>query len=404
MPRPLFDRSNWTYVDRTPKVIRTRVAATCKRIVDSPVQLHYASVELFKAGRLQIVISENFRTLEGLKKFYRAKASIENWDITRIRPAFARIWLEMPSGVVLPRGEMAPEGMVLPVMIRWEEMGKIANDLGVELADLAKRVAGVRDNRLFLSGRMKGENDLANDQIRQMITDYMGRKTGRRPPTLYADIFLDQAGRPSVRLGQDTEGRQVIMPLTHLRSALSFSIAGITFLSTKKVEVELLVRTLNMMVDKNRFVQEIDSAVPEEPAAPPPPAEIPRPYVDLRGKSGAAISKTVAEWYHNDKVSAPLLYDRNNSGGQIVLCSVGGIPFFLPGWGNIPSRQKRFLLLLQKEEIGGQKAKTATLLPHDADPFQEAVKKLAVWQVKLEEPFRGIMIYPAGHARGPKSE
>ncbi len=376
-----------------------RVAANCKRIVDAPVFLHYTYIDLFRAGPLQLIISENFRELEGLKKFYRAKKKIAKWDITRISPAFARMWIETPKGSFLPNGEELPGGVVLPLVLKWEEAGKIARHLGVNLADLTKYILGVKDNNLFLTGRMKDNNDLTNEQIRQMIADYLGRRTDKKPPTLFADIFMDYLKRPSVMLGRAPDGNEMILPVKHLKLFEDFSMAGITFLSRKKVEVAFYVRRLDGLIYRDRYIQELDIARPETPAPQPaaPLKEIialPKDVVDLRGEHPPIVSKKVKLWMHEANPSTRLLCKRNIIDGRITLCMLDGLYYPLPGGGKIPHHMPEGVLLLQLEEYNRQKIKTASLFHTDSHPINEPEKKLVVWRLPIGEPYRGVVIFP----------
>ena len=400
MSRILFDRAAWFYVEKTrPRPIKIRVDAACVQIVDPPVSLHYTEIYLFREEKtLQLVISNNFRIREGMKKFHDANSHIAEWNITRFSPAFVRMWLETPEGIVLRKGEVLQKvqaGLVLPVVIKWEEMGKIARSLGVDLADLTKHILGVKDSQLFLTGRMKDGRDLTNGQIRQMITDYLERRTDKRPPTLYAELLLDFLGRPFVKLGNDGQREQKMLLVKHLRTFSGFSMAAITLLSRKQVEVVFYVRRSDGNLYKDRFIQELDLARPERPA--PKPVDPPRKkskILDLRNEKIHAASKIIARWVLDPNDDRQLLCNKNIIDGRMTLCSINGLPYPLPGWGLIPHGMKEGALLLQRKMVKKQMIKTASLLSQDHTTAQTKVRRIVIWRLPLEEPFRGVLIFP----------
>jgi hypothetical protein len=203
-----------------------RVAAKCFRLVDEPIALHHTLIPATNKPALEMVISESFRTIQGMNKFYRADRNLRDWDISQISTACCRMWFEMP------------DKRILPAVMRWEELGKVARSLGREVAEVTREIATAADNKLILTGRMKDEGDLPNAAIRQLISDYLAGQTRKKPPVLYADVMLDYLDRPFIRLGKDREGNQLILPIRHLRSMLSFSFIAISFTSRTEIELE----------------------------------------------------------------------------------------------------------------------------------------------------------------------
>jgi hypothetical protein len=106
------------------------------------------------------------------------------------------------------------------------------------------------------------------------------------------------------------------------------------------------------------------------------------------------VSKKVESWLLDFKVDSPLVLERTlGRNGEIILCSVGGIPYYLTGLNIFTNQMKKVMILLQKEKIEGEEMKTASIFPTGIDPLNNRDQVLAVYKLPLDDRNRGVQIF-----------
>lgn len=113
--------------------------------------------------------------LGGVKYNEIGKVALE-WTASDLRPSSNRIWVKTGNEV-------------LPAVVSWEEMGRLARDFRMELPDLAVFILKLENNRLSATTEKKDTRELSCADWRRQIGDYLF-SSGPRPKGRYcAEIF-----------------------------------------------------------------------------------------------------------------------------------------------------------------------------------------------------------------------
>jgi hypothetical protein len=304
-----------------------------------------------------MVISEEVRRKESKLKYGNARQALLDWDMSQITPAISRIWVEFDNV------------QVLPGIITWTEMGIIAREYGMEIANLARSIMAVDpvSKKLVPTGRLKDPNDLNNEQIRQKITAYRSGKTDELPPPLFADI-IDFEGGSGFLLCDGPGGEPFKVKSSERKAVYSFSLVRAVFVSRNELEMTAYTRTTNSSRDVRDFHIDLPPFGQEFSVNKSVP---PKAQESAKKPGTHQESQEIEQWVIDDNLTDKKDIERSiMKNGWVTLCTVRKEPYFLKGLMRQARKLKgeKLKIVLQVETISGVACKTARLF-HEGQCF-----------------------------------
>jgi hypothetical protein len=316
------------------------------------------------AGKSPLVFAvspELRRAAMGCGIHRRLLDAIDEYTIPRITNNFNRIWVRK-------------NGERIPVVLTWQELGKLASGLGAEIADLTCFVLEAADDGLRVSQEKTDPESFSNAEIRKQIIDFSTGARDSIPSVLYADINIENR---TFLLCADEGGAPVYVEMPGGREFTKYALAEVVFTSVAEMRVRVIQRSLNYPNHTTFFALKNPLFKNESPSPAPEPLPA--------GLSRVRESKALQSWIFNGGTLDPraqvVIRSLCKGDAIITLVQKESVPYKLPGLRDLLKAGifGKLKILLGEETIDGRPQKTARLFGLEQDPLSSSENCLAVF-------------------------